>query len=569
MRTASTLVTLVLGRGPSTFVLSFPSLYSTRWSRVTLRSQEESESLSWSDKALNELKFGFEERQSAPRPTKDVASRPRGRPPFGKTWNQRTGEYEKESPKIYIEGHYSESILAVRNPFSTRPMGPAACITCDRFEQCTFTKLSCNHGHTWSAVHGSPTCFVCPVCSSSNKAKTRQDPVRPMYRAPDLLTLEPDAEPRASLEASLTEDPSEKDTAKVAATPAVKPRKKPAISNSVAKVTRVVNNVTSLLPFDRNASPKSKFRGVFWHPASKKWRVRLINQGKEEYLGVYTDEEEAAAAYAKRSLELKRPAKLAAGEPRQPPSRPPLLSSAAAPRESFRRFGELRKLAEARGGRLVAVGRKTATPPSPPLSSLPPLSSTSLSSSPPPPPTPPQPSKNDRALALRLDAAVVPLNARVLWECGAGHRWASQARNVAKAGTWCPACARAASTWRPSRNGGGGGGGSGGGSGGGVGCGDCGGSGTASTIENQPKGRRRLGIGDMQATAAARGGECLSEEYSGAFGKLQWRCRRGHDFWLTPNRVRTTFDPRWCPECRRIESRRRMQEQNQDGSSLC
>ena len=55
-----------------------------------------------------------------------------------------------------------------------------------------------------------------------------------------------------------------------------------------------------------------------------------------------------------------------------------------------------------------------------------------------------------------------------------------------------------------------------------------------------------LDIEDMQHTAEARGGQCLSDEYINSKTHLLWRCRRGHEWEATPNFVRQGG---WCPTC--------------------
>jgi hypothetical protein len=121
-----------------------------------------------------------------------------------------------------------------------------------------------------------------------------------------------------------------------------------------------------------------------------------------------------------------------------------------------------------------------------------------------------------KAARLHVDATPVPLEADVLWECRAGHRWTARARNVAKKHWWCPQCAALA----------------------------------------RHDARGRLTLADMEHTAAAKGGQCLSEAYLGAATKLQWRCARGHVFWQSPNHVRRKEDASWCKECTRRTRRK-------------
>jgi hypothetical protein len=53
--------------------------------------------------------------------------------------------------------------------------------------------------------------------------------------------------------------------------------------------------------------------------------------------------------------------------------------------------------------------------------------------------------------------------------------------------------------------------------------------------------------------ARARGGRCLSDEYTNGRTPLQWECKEGHDWWQKPENVRQGH---WCNECA-IETKRR------------
>jgi len=121
-----------------------------------------------------------------------------------------------------------------------------------------------------------------------------------------------------------------------------------------------------------------------------------------------------------------------------------------------------------------------------------------------------------KAAHLQVDATPVPLEADVLWECREGHRWTARARNVAKNHWWCPRC--------------------------------------AALVRHDKKGR--LTLADMQTTAAAHGGRCLSEAYLGSAVKLQWECADGHVFWQSPNKVRKKEGAAWCKECARFSKKK-------------
>ena len=57
---------------------------------------------------------------------------------------------------------------------------------------------------------------------------------------------------------------------------------------------------------------------------------------------------------------------------------------------------------------------------------------------------------------------------------------------------------------------------------------------------------RRLGIDAMHEIAQARGGRCLSKEYSNSNSKLEWECHRGHTWHAVPGGI---SQGHWCPQC--------------------
>lgn len=58
-------------------------------------------------------------------------------------------------------------------------------------------------------------------------------------------------------------------------------------------VTHRENTVNSKL----GGEYTSKYKGVHWHKACKKWEVGICRHGKRKYVGKFDDEEEAARAY--------------------------------------------------------------------------------------------------------------------------------------------------------------------------------------------------------------------------------------------------------------------------------
>ncbi len=91
------------------------------------------------------------------------------------------------------------------------------------------------------------------------------------------------------------------------------------------------------------------------------------------------------------------------------------------------------------------------------------------------------------------------------WECAEGHRWTANANNI-KRGSWCPVCAR------PRQ----------------------GGNAYSVTVDL------------LREIARSHGGECLEDEYLGAFTKHRWRCAEGHVWEAISDSVRRGS---WCPIC--------------------
>jgi len=78
--------------------------------------------------------------------------------------------------------------------------------------------------------------------------------------------------------------------------------------------------------------------------------------------------------------------------------------------------------------------------------------------------------------------------------------------------------------------------------------------GTWCPLCNRP---RRLTIEDAQEAARARGGRCISRHFRNSTTHLWWECATGHQWRATPKNVRQHGT--WCPECARGMSAREVQ----------
>lgn len=93
---------------------------------------------------------------------------------------------------------------------------------------------------------------------------------------------------------------------------------------------------------------------------------------------------------------------------------------------------------------------------------------------------------------------------KLAFRCREGHEWRTTPGALVQ-GSWCPACG----------------------------------------IET-PRQTTRLTIEDMHATAAAKGGRCLSELYRNNRDRLRWQCALGHVWKALVGNVRARS---WCPTC--------------------
>jgi hypothetical protein len=54
-------------------------------------------------------------------------------------------------------------------------------------------------------------------------------------------------------------------------------------------------------------------------------------------------------------------------------------------------------------------------------------------------------------------------------------------------------------------------------------------------------------VAALYSVAAERGGRCLTERYSNSQTRLEWECKRGHQWLASFNSIKQGS---WCPECR-------------------
>ncbi len=92
------------------------------------------------------------------------------------------------------------------------------------------------------------------------------------------------------------------------------------------------------------------------------------------------------------------------------------------------------------------------------------------------------------------------------WECSRGHTWSAQYDGI-KRGKWCPYCDRI----------------------------------------NKTRGKELLSIETAKTLAKEKGGECLSTDYKNGKIKLQWECKRGHQWDATLESIRLLNT--WCNKC--------------------
>jgi len=64
--------------------------------------------------------------------------------------------------------------------------------------------------------------------------------------------------------------------------------------------TTMSQNIANAKVFATNTSGR---KGVYWHNRAKKWMAAISFQRKQIYLGLYSEKEDAAAAYERAAIE--------------------------------------------------------------------------------------------------------------------------------------------------------------------------------------------------------------------------------------------------------------------------
>ena len=98
---------------------------------------------------------------------------------------------------------------------------------------------------------------------------------------------------------------------------------------------------------------------------------------------------------------------------------------------------------------------------------------------------------------------------KLKWRCARGHIWESTPQNVRYHGAWCRRCKD-----------------------------------IDRALVTEPQ-----KLTELRSLAISKGGECLSEKYSGNATKLKWRCAKGHVWEAVPSSVKNQGT--WCPKCAR------------------
>lgn len=73
------------------------------------------------------------------------------------------------------------------------------------------------------------------------------------------------------------------------------------LNNTIGNL-RLCERRQNLMNSRKRTATTSKFKGVYWLAANRKWRAKINVEGKSKHLGCFAAEEDAARAYDQAAL---------------------------------------------------------------------------------------------------------------------------------------------------------------------------------------------------------------------------------------------------------------------------